>query len=72
MKKSPDDLIDTAEAAKILGLSPRTVRQHANLGNLIGKRIGRDWVFRRGDVAAFKPKDPGWPADAHTKRKDRQ
>lgn len=58
----PDDLLTTADAAAALGLSPRTVRQHAEAGHLAGRRVGRDWLFRRGDVAAFTPRPRGRPA----------
>lgn len=53
---SVDERISTAEAAALLGKSPRVVRQHAVKGNLPGQRVGRDWIFRRGDVMRFKPK----------------
>lgn len=61
-KTTPDDLITTAEAAGILGLSERQVRQHAFSGALPGRRLNpRTWVFRRGDVKAFKPRPVGKP-----------
>jgi excisionase family DNA binding protein len=61
MKPSDDDLIPTAEAARILGLSVQQVRTHARKNRLRGQLVGRDWVFRRGDVKAFKPAPVGKP-----------
>lgn len=59
---SDDDLITTAEAARILDLSERQVRDHARLGNLPARRFGRDWMFVRRDVKAFTPRERGRPA----------
>jgi excisionase family DNA binding protein len=56
---SADDLITTAEAAGLLGRSPRQVRQHAANGNLPGRQVGRDWLFRRADVLAARATLPG-------------
>lgn len=65
MKHTDDDLISTAEAARILGLSVQQVRHHARATDsahrLPGQMVGRDWVFRRGDVKAFKPRGRGKP-----------
>lgn len=45
------DLIDTFEAGEILRCSPRWVRViSADLG---GRRVGREWVFRRQDVVEY-------------------
>jgi excisionase family DNA binding protein len=61
MGTSSDDLISTAEAAELLGVTPQQVRTHARNGRLPGQVVGRDWVFRRGDVKAFKPRPVGKP-----------
>jgi excisionase family DNA binding protein len=59
---SVDDLIPLAEAAQILKLGVSTVRQHATAGHIPGaRRIGRNWVFRRGDVEKWKPARRGRP-----------
>jgi excisionase family DNA binding protein len=63
-KRSPDDLLTTAEAAKLAKKKARTMRQHAERGNIPARRIGRDWLFRRGDVEAFRPRKPGRPSEA--------
>lgn len=78
MKSNPDELLTTEEAARILGKSVQVVRQHARKGNLPGKMIGRDWVFRRGDVEAFtpaprgRPKKDAAPGDAPVKKRPKK
>jgi excisionase family DNA binding protein len=41
------------EAAEVLRLSTRTVREYVNRGEIKGKLIGRRWRFRRADLDAF-------------------
>ncbi|BAD55088.1 helix-turn-helix domain-containing protein [Nocardia farcinica] len=48
----PDsELVGTAEAAKILGLSARQVRRLA--ADLDGQRMGRELIFRRAAVTEY-------------------
>lgn len=55
-----NDPIPTSVAAKILKLSPSRVRALALAGVLPAVRVGRDWVYERADVRAFKATDrPG-------------
>ncbi|MBN9120719.1 MAG: helix-turn-helix domain-containing protein [Planctomycetes bacterium] len=61
--ESDDDLLSTREAARLLEVTPQQVRTHARAGRLAGKLVGRDWVFRRGDVKAFVPAPRGRPSD---------
>ena len=42
-----------AEAAEVLRLSPRTVRNYLKRGEIRGKIIGKRWKFRRADLDAF-------------------
>ena len=56
---SADDLLTTAEAAKETGLSVRQMRYLAQRGRIPARQMGRDWLFRRGDVTAFVPRGPG-------------
>ena len=50
-ESAEDDLIDTTQAAAILGCSARWVRRiHADLD---GQKCGGRWVFRRAAVAEF-------------------
>jgi excisionase family DNA binding protein len=42
-----------AEAAEVLRLSTRTVREYVKRGEIKGKIIGKRWRFRRADLDAF-------------------
>lgn len=46
-------LLTINEAAAILRLHPRTVREYARRGELAGRLIGRRWRFKRKDIDAF-------------------
>ncbi len=56
-------LMNTSEAADLLGLSVGRVRQLAIDGKLRGERVGRDWVFVRSVVEEFarRPRRRGRP-----------
>jgi excisionase family DNA binding protein len=41
------------EAAEVLRLSTRTVREYLKRGEIKGKIIGKRWRFRRADLDAF-------------------
>lgn len=45
--------LDTAAAAELLGVHPRTVTKLAKSGELPSSRIGKLWRFRRRDIEAF-------------------
>lgn len=47
-----DDLIGTAEAARILGCSTRRVRQITT--DLDARRVGGGWTFHRAHVIAYR------------------
>jgi excisionase family DNA binding protein len=52
------------EAAEVLRLHPRTVREYVRRGELAGRLIGGRWRFRRQDLDAFFEKAPtGWQWD---------
>ena len=53
--RSPDEneVLDTEEAAKLLRVSTKTVLRLAGDGELPGRKVGRAWRFRRGDVLAW-------------------
>jgi excisionase family DNA binding protein len=42
-----------SEAAEVLRLSTRTVREYVKRGEISGKIIGKRWRFRRADLDAF-------------------
>lgn len=62
-------LLTIREAAEVLRLHPRTVREYLRRGELEGRVIGGRWRFRRKDLDAFYENAPrvwDWPG----KRKD--
>lgn len=70
-RKASDDpapigerLLTIREAAEVLRLHPRTVREYVRRGELEGRLIGRRWRFRRKDLDAFYENAPArweWP-----------
>ena len=49
-----ESFLSTADAGKILGLKPRTVREYAEKGELKGKQGKQNhWSFRRSDIDTF-------------------
>jgi excisionase family DNA binding protein len=46
-------LLTLREAADVLRLSTRTVREYVQRGEIKGKIIGKRWRFRRADLDAF-------------------
>ena len=48
-----DRFLTLKEAAEILRLHPRTVREYVRRGELQGRVIGGRWRFRRKDIDAF-------------------
>jgi excisionase family DNA binding protein len=48
------------EAAELLGLRPRTVREYLHRGELSGRLIRKRWRFRRNDLAEFLARPPEW------------
>lgn len=51
-------LLTLNEAAEILRLHPRTVREYVRRGELKGRVIGGRYRFRREDLDAFVEKAP--------------
>jgi excisionase family DNA binding protein len=48
-----DRLLTLREAAEVLRLNPRTVREYVQRGEIEGRLIGGRWRFRRADLDAF-------------------
>jgi excisionase family DNA binding protein len=48
-----DRLLTLREAAEVLRMSTRTLREYLKRGEIKGKLIGKRWRFRRADVDAF-------------------
>lgn len=48
-----DRLLTLREAAEVLRLSTRTVREYVSRGEIEGRIVGGRWRFRRADLDAF-------------------
>jgi excisionase family DNA binding protein len=48
-----EKFLTLCEAAEVLRLSTRTVREYVKRGEIRGKIIGKRWRFRRADLEAF-------------------
>lgn len=56
-----EKLLTLKDAAEILRLNPRTVREYIGRGDIEGRIIGGRWRFRRADLDAFFEDAPsGW------------
>lgn len=55
---SAERFLTLKEAAEILRLHPRTVREYIRRGELEGRVVGGRWRFRRKDIDAFFDKAP--------------
>jgi excisionase family DNA binding protein len=53
MQSPCDRLLTIREAAEVLRLNPRTLREYIRRGELEGRLIGGRWRFRRKDLDAF-------------------
>ncbi len=47
---SAAEWLDTASAAALLGVNPRTITKRAAAGEIPASRIGKLWRFRRSDL----------------------
>jgi excisionase family DNA binding protein len=48
-----DDLLTAEQAAAILQLSPKTIKDWLRAGKLTGCKIGRVWRVKSADLEAF-------------------
>ena len=53
-----DHLLTIREAADVLRLSTRTVRDYVKRGEIRGKIIGNRWRFKRADLDSFYENAP--------------
>ncbi len=53
-----DRVLSTREAAAVLGVDSSRIRQLCLSGQLVGVKVGRDWVIRESDLekARDRPK----------------
>jgi excisionase family DNA binding protein len=54
MPEKDDILLNSKEVAEILDLSPDTVNEFARKSLLPAFKQGRQWRFRKRDIASFK------------------
>jgi excisionase family DNA binding protein len=54
MGEKEESLLNSRQVAEILDLSPDTVNELARKNALPGIKRGRQWRFRRRDIAFFK------------------
>lgn len=52
-KSALEPFLTLREAAEVLRLHPRTVREYVRRGELKGRVIGGRWRFKRKDLDAF-------------------
>ena len=53
------DELSTAEAAELAGVDQSSVRRAIREGRLRGRKPARDYLIRRRDVLAWKPRHRG-------------
>lgn len=59
-----ESFLTLREAAEVLRLSTRTLREYLKRGEIKGKLIGNRWRFRRADIDAFFDNAPSeWDFD---------
>ena len=49
-----EEIITTPEAASILAVSERRVRELCARGQLPAVKVARDWIIRRADIDAYR------------------
>ena len=57
-------LIDTKEAARLLGVSPDLIRRYCVAGRIAALRIAGRWLIEPAEIRRFAkiPRQKGWPA----------
>jgi excisionase family DNA binding protein len=66
-----DRLLTLREAAEVLRLSTRTVREYVKSGEIEGRIIGGRWRFRRADLDTFFANAPrNWDFAGKSKHGD--
>ena len=51
------DVLNAEEAAEFLGFNPYTIREKARLGEIPGRKIGREWRFSRRQLLEWIEED---------------
>jgi excisionase family DNA binding protein len=55
------DVLNTAEAAEHLNVTPDRVRKLIRARRLPARKLGRDWAIARTDLSAVTERRPGRP-----------
>jgi excisionase family DNA binding protein len=50
VRGSREPLLDSHEAAALLGIHPKTLQRMVRQGQLPGSRLGRKWLFRASEL----------------------
>ncbi len=63
---NPNDEMTSGEAAEYLGVSRQRIAQLTAAGLLTPRRVGKFWLYRRGDLDQRKAENPqgGRPKEA--------
>jgi len=64
MEARQKEVLTAEEAAEFLGFNPVTVRQKARLGEIPGRKIGKEWRFSRRRLLAWLEEDSHTAAHA--------
>lgn len=56
------ELLSTAEAGELLGVSQRRAIQLIESGRLPATRVGKSYIVNRADLAKVRHRKPGRPA----------
>jgi excisionase family DNA binding protein len=66
-------VLNVKQAAEFLGLTPARVRKLAQVNRITAVKVGRDWIFKQGDLDRFAriPRDVGPPTKAERRKYDR-
>ena len=60
MGNEDEELVGTAQAAALTGLSEQSIRRLCGAGTIPARKVGRDWLIRRGDLrGVVKRKNTG-------------
>jgi excisionase family DNA binding protein len=51
------EVLNAEEAAEFLGFNPYTIREKARLGEIPGRKIGREWRFSRRRLLEWLEED---------------
>lgn len=56
------DVINTSQAAKVLGVTPRRVLALIASGRLPAVKVGRDWIIPKAGLKLVSSRNPGRPS----------